>query len=173
NNIIGLDLSECLRLRKLDCSNNIGLTELNISNCSNLANINIIGCLELCKVICYNISYSPVEIIEQAKMSYCLYHECREVAHYNGYCNMHWKDHCKEEGCNSQIYISKEYYSFHRSICKVLGCSLQTFLNSDCDYHKSVREDELRSIRKEALKRRKKEQLDQRNHRTLIFFLGF
>ncbi|CAG8826903.1 39597_t:CDS:1 [Gigaspora margarita] len=140
NNITSLDLSECSGLIKLDCSSNIELTELNIGDCSNLESINVIGCLGLSKVICDNTPHSPEEIIEQAKKSYCLKYNCREVTYYNGYCNMHQRHYCKEEGCNSQIYISKEYCSNHSSICKISGCSFRAPLNSECAYHERVRQ---------------------------------
>ncbi|KAF0362326.1 hypothetical protein F8M41_014046 [Gigaspora margarita] len=165
NNIKSLDLSECRELRNLDCSSNMGLTELNISNCSNLAKINVIGCLGLRKVICYNTPYSSAEIIKQAKMPFCLNYQCREAAYYDGYCNMHRRHCCKEEGCNSQIYISEEYCSAHQSICKIPGCPFRSFLNSDCDFHRRERENELRRIRQIAIIRRENE----RNHGFLIF----
>ncbi|CAG8491290.1 17298_t:CDS:2 [Gigaspora rosea] len=120
NNITCLDLSECPGLIKLDCSSNVELTELNIGNCSNLESINVIGCLGLSKVICDNTPHSPEKIIEQAKS--------------------HSRHCCKEEGCNSQIYISKEYCSDHQSICKISGCSFRVPLNSECAYHERLRQ---------------------------------
>ncbi|CAG8816381.1 43978_t:CDS:2, partial [Gigaspora margarita] len=117
NNITILDLSECPELIKLDCSSNVELTELNIMNCSNLESINIIGCPGLSKVICDNTPHSPEKIIEQAKKSFCMNQECREVAYYNGYCNKHRKHCCKKKGCNSQIYVSIEYCIIHRKHC--------------------------------------------------------
>ncbi|CAG8753803.1 28748_t:CDS:2, partial [Gigaspora margarita] len=116
NNITSLDLSGCGGLKKLDCSSNEGLTVLNIRNCSNLVSINVVGCLGLSKVICDNTPYSPEKIIEQTKMSFCLIVQCQEVAYFNGYCEMHRRHCCKEEGCNLQINISKEYCLYHQSI---------------------------------------------------------
>ncbi|CAG8645284.1 26162_t:CDS:1, partial [Gigaspora rosea] len=153
NNITSIDLSGCSGLKKLNCSSNVGLTVLNIRNCSNLVNINVVGCLGLSKVICDNTPYSPEKIIEQTKMSFCLNDECQEVAYYDGYCKMHRKHCCKEEGCNSQISISKEYCSNHKSICKVSDCFSRAPLNSDCVYHQKEKEKELKKIRREAMKR--------------------
>ncbi|CAG8729738.1 31852_t:CDS:2 [Gigaspora margarita] len=113
NNITILDLSECPGLIKLDCSSNVGLIVLNIRNCSSLVNINVVGCLGLRKVICDNTPHFPEKIIEQAKISFCLNQECREIYISKEYCNMHQKHCCKEEGCNLQIYISKEYCNMH------------------------------------------------------------
>ncbi|CAG8753811.1 28750_t:CDS:2, partial [Gigaspora margarita] len=45
------------------------------------------------------------------------------------YCNKHQRHCCKKEGCNSQIYSSKEYCSDHQSICKTPAC-----------YHERVRQ---------------------------------
>ncbi|KAF0469301.1 hypothetical protein F8M41_025580 [Gigaspora margarita] len=138
NNITILDLSECPGLIKLDCSSNVGLIVLNIRNCSNLVNINVVGCLGLRKIICDNTPHSPEKIIEQVKGSFCLNQECREMAYYNGYCNMHRRHCCKEKGCNSQIYISKEYCNMHQKhCCKDEGCNLQIYISKEyCNMHR-------------------------------------
>ncbi|KAF0469305.1 hypothetical protein F8M41_025584 [Gigaspora margarita] len=64
--------------------------------------INIIGCPGLSKVICDNTPHSPEKIIEQAKKSFCMNQECREVAYYNGYCNKHRKIVVKKKDLSEQ-----------------------------------------------------------------------
>lgn len=159
NNITSIDLSECPNLRKFNCSNNVNLTELNISNCSSLTNINVTGCLNLRKVICHNSPYSPTEIIKKAQIPICSYSGCRELGYYNGRCGIHRKHNCKEEGCNSQIHISQEYCSSHRSSCTIFGCSFRTSSPYGyCAYHKKERELE----RKRELREREREKERER-----------
>jgi hypothetical protein len=147
NNITSLDLSECPKLTKLNCSSNSRLTELNISNCSNLTNINVVGC-KLRKVICNNSPYSPKEMIEKSEMNFCSYAGCREVA---GNCDAHRMHYCKEEGCDIQIIISREYCSSHRSNCVIYGCSFRTSSPRNyCAYHKKEKELEQERERKRA-----------------------
>jgi len=163
NNITILDLSECSGLKKLNCSGNKELTELNIRNCSNLTNINVIGCHSLRKVICDNSLYSSTEIIEKTKMSFCTYTGCREVA---GHCDMHRMHYCKEEGCDSQIYVSQEYCSYHRSSCIISGCSFRTSSPYNyCAYHKKEREIEQERERKRAQEQERERKRAQEQER--------
>ncbi|RIB07141.1 hypothetical protein C2G38_2046252 [Gigaspora rosea] len=82
---------------------------------------------------------------------------------------MHQRHCCKEEGCNSQIYISKEYCSDHQSICKISGCSFRVPLNSECAYHERLRQLREQKVIKENLLNRLISSVKNELHSKSIF----